>query len=300
MKVFKILSSSILVFLIAVASIGCGSGGGGSSSSNLTGSSVPITNTNEAMLALEAIAAPNSIVELATTDLSVYTEESEIPHSVAAAPALAPVNTTLTCQRFGVDTQGKVEFYGDLSDTSVDMTYTYNECWINDQYRLIGEKTMKGSVNDTGYAVLNFTTDDYYMVGQYKMNTSATVKFYPDDSISGVDILLSGKINSYSMNGTESVEYKLGYENFNYIEQSDGYERLSGKASIYGWKKSCADGIYNFETVEPIAPDMSSGKVKVNGTTYGFNSDGTVSLTFADNSTGQFSFEDINTSACTQ
>lgn len=300
MKMFSVLVLSTSVFFVALISVGCGSSGGDSGSSNLTGSSVSITDTNEAMLAIEAIAAPNSIVELATTDLSAYTEQDEIPHSVSAAPALAPVSTTLTCQRFGEDTQGNVNFKGDLSSTSVDMTYTYNECWIDDQYRLLGEKTMKGTVNDTGYAVLNFTTDDYFMVGQYKMNTSATVKFYPDDSISGVDILLSGKINSYSMNGTESVEYKLGYQNFNYVEQANGYERLSGKASISGWKKSCADGIYNFETVEPIAPDMSSGKIKVNNTTYSFNSDGTVSLTFSDGSTGQFSFEDINTSTCLQ
>jgi hypothetical protein len=299
MKTLKLIASSLLVAALSLGFVGCSSDSDSYSASNLTGSPVPITDVNEAEL---AILATTSIIELGSENVTEYADIDSIPHatSPALAISLAPVNEQVNCQRYGEDTDGTFSAVGEESETNIDMTYTFNECWISDSNRINGEVKLSGTINDNGLATLNVQTIDYFMVGEYTMNTSSVLKFYPDGSNSSVDILLNGKVKKYY---TES-EAQIGYENFHYAEDENELETIEGKVSILGSPNSCSDGIYTLETLEKISSNSEgtpiSGKIKINGTTYQFNSEGTVSLTFSDGSTKQFSFEDVESASCTQ
>ncbi len=298
MKTLKIIASSLFIAALSFGFVGCSSDS--DSTSNLRGSPVAIEDVNDAKL---AVSATSLIIELGTEDMAQYADIDAIPHaaSPALAISLAPVNEEVYCQRWDENTTGTFSAVGEESETSIDMTYTFNECWISNTNRLNGKLKMSGTVDDNGLATLNVQATNYTMVGEYVMNTSSVSKFYPEGPNNSIDILLNGKIEKiYAF----EVSANIGYENFHYVEDVDGNEEITGKVSISGSQNSCSDGIYTLETLEKIVSNSegipTDGKLKINGTTFEFNSEGTVSLTFADGSTDQFDFADVEDANCTE
>jgi hypothetical protein len=236
MKLIEKLATGSIAVMLVLSIVGCS--GSSDSSSNLSGTEVPITDENDAKLAITAI---ESSIQLGSEDLTEYTETDDIPHASASlAIALAPVNKNISCQRYGQDTDGTFTAVGDISGTSSrDMTYTYDDCWISDNNRLNGKKTLQATATDEGFITANIATTDYSLVGEYIMNTSVVAKFYRDETPPGMDILINGKINVY--NGEEGVTYAsvaeqytkvLGFENFSYKTDENEDETMNGKVSI--------------------------------------------------------------------
>jgi len=94
-----------------------------------------------------------------------------------------------------------------------------------------------------------------------------------------------------SFTGTSSSD-NIGYENFQTVQNDDGSGNLTtsidGSISLDSDLTPCANGIYEFETITPLTATYSGyagGVVKINGTTFSFNTDGTADITYADGTT---------------
>ena len=85
-----------------------------------------------------------------------------------------------------------------------------------------------------------------------------------------------GQTRNWQMNGMTI--------DVNHLDNPPQTMAIDGTVSLTSNPAGCADGTYNIETVERVVLDAQtedpvSGKVKVNGVTYTFNSDGTATAT---------------------
>ncbi len=292
------LVGGVLAVALSFGLVSCGSSDSGSSpADNPNSSTVSIKNINEAKIALSALGKPNGPIELSTTDLSTYADSNNIPQAARATYTESVTN----CYRWGEDSGGTMI---EVVDGSGSATYTYDECFVDDSSRINGKLTMDIVTASDGLATADVATIDYHFIGtpNYLMNTSITAKYYEDRD--GIDILLNGNIESYEWIGEGQTQTELvtkySYENFHYIEDTNAQEDISGQVSVSG-PNTCMNGVYKVETLEKITPtDMgaTAGKIKVNGAIYQFNSDGTISMTFPDESTGQFNWIDLESVTC--
>lgn len=256
--------------VLATFLIGCGGSDNSSESANyLTGDPVPITTKSEAENAV------SSVVNLNSSGVSNIAPSP----ARSAAPALVAVNDSGTC----VD-GGSYSVSGDATDTTADITQTYNNC---NQYGVLmnGSQHVKGT-NDGSTINLNMTmTDLLYQYDTSSSTMNMDVKYVSTNGTS-LDMTMNGTA-SYNITSPILDSGTAGYQNFRTVITSSGMT-LNGEVSTTSTVNTCVNGTYKLETLETLTAGSSgftSGKMKINGATFDFNSDGTATVTFADNTT---------------
>jgi hypothetical protein len=290
MNKLQTISISVIVGALLV---GCGgSDSGGSNMSNYTVSGEPVAITNEAAAA-NTVASLSSVQSASSSLGSINFAPSRPSTNFAPnfkSPSLASANFTEQCSYGGTMSVNGSES-GDYESGSYSGTVTYSNC---DEYYM----TMNGSMNVSGsytdnYPIetwsdtistsnLSMTSDTFsytmnmYMTSEGSYNY-ATYADYNKMTMSGTMVMTSGEL---TMN--------MGFENYIVIE-SDDELTVDGKLSIESSINTCASGVYEFETITPLTTSYSygytSGKVKINGATFSFNSNGTADVTYADGTT---------------
>jgi len=271
----KNLIVSSVSILVASLLIGCGGGdsdGNGSSGSYLTGDPVPVTTLAEAENAVSSVSSLNN---LGTTNVSPSPARS-------ASPSQAPVNESESC----VD-GGSYSISGDASETTADITYTYNNC--NQSGVVMDGSQHVSGTNDGTTVNLDITMTalkSTYASSSQTMDMA--IKYIENTSTHALDMIMNGTA-AFSISSPISDSGTAGYQDFHIV--ADGLNNtltLNGDVSTTSSAHSCVDGQYNLKTLELLTPSgdgFSSGKMEINGATFDFNNDGTATVTFADGST---------------
>ncbi len=199
------------------------------------------------------------------------------------AASLAAVNETYPCSNGGT-----WKMNGDQTETSADVTYTYDKC-AEDYGTMDGVEKWK------------FDTVDSKLVGSFEdlaFNEKTTDEETTSNYKSTFTMVMSGEeLSSYAGTTDGKIEYKdandsgeMGYKAFKMSFDDQGIY-LDGEFSIKTARYSCVNGVYEIKTLDPLFEDpnndeyMSSGTVEINGVKYEMNSDHTMTVTFADGKT---------------
>ncbi len=252
----------IVIMSVAMATlfVGC-SLDDETSTSYLQGTPVSVSTPQEAENALSSFSGINSGASASPAPArAIALAQSLSPSRVAS---LAPIS--VTCDNGGT-------YVGDYTDSS-----NFNATYTNCQF---GTITMNGSVSASNNTIVlsNYQYSDSSTGENLIMNFTVTSSD-PDD------VTINGTI-SYT-DASDSASF--GYENFHMIVKSNGDENINGKISITSNTFSCVNGVLDITTVVDLTPDLSggysSGTMKINGATFVFNANNTVSVTFPDGTT---------------
>jgi len=264
---YKIL---ITIFVVTFF-LGCGSGGSDVESANqpinyLTGDMVEITTPQEAK---KAVSTVNSINALSNSGSSTQSYAAPSRKS----PSLAPVNNVEKC----ID-GGTLSVKGDVARNGVDLKTTYKEC-VKDSMRISGTTLTKGTFGSSEINLSVKMLNMEFKGSSSEITMQATMDMLLNQEQNLIDVSMDGKV-TYS-NVIDSG--KAGYKNFRVVAQ-DGHLNMSGKVSMESENYACSNGVYEISTIEELYPygdGFSDGIMVINGSTFEFNDDGTVTVTFA-------------------
>ena len=300
MKKISILTSSILATALLV---GCGSDSEDSISSStytLSGEDANISTSTAAQQTMASIKSINSLNNTGM-DLAPSRQSSARKSMSRKSISLAPVNDTENCTYGGTYT-----FSGDSTPItngySWNINEVYNDC--KDNYYILNNETKYYTSNGNMQFIGSSTEVDNlnnYDSNVYLTNYEVSSEIFTSLTNTSMHNTYQSDENSndffdkFTINGTMSVSYvspastmEIGYSDFIYSESYDSgdfTETIDGKISISSTKDSCSNGIYTFETKEPLSyssDGYSGGILIVNGTQFEYQNDGTAIVTFAD------------------
>lgn len=269
---------------ISLVLVGCGGGSGdGDGGYKVTGEPVTITSQEEAAVAMSSLSSMQSL----NSPMNGLGGIANAPSR--QAPSLASVNTTEQCSN-----GGSMSINANGSETSMSGTIRYNECSEYDMY-MNGAMSISMSYTQSGSKdiyKLNMSTSNLTMnSSDFSASMSLSAKFEEWTDYSNYDSymssILSGTMNMSASNPTETIN--AGFENYQ-ITMLNNAMTIDGKLSFDSTLHTCGNGVYEFETIETLTATNSSsgfndGVIKINGTTFSFNGDGTADVTYADGTT---------------
>ncbi|MDY0121302.1 MAG: hypothetical protein RBR54_05100 [Sulfurimonas sp.] len=281
MKKYINLSLSALAILTLV---GCGSDGddtGAAPKSGVTGEVVEIATVEDAQNAVASLSSINSYSSDSVSTVMpasgfVEKQEDSILRNLRAQP-----RETMDCS-----SGGTMSYDGVANDTSANIVYSFNQCnnygtLMNGSYSVRGSNdgeniSLTGSFN-------NFKTSSENL----SININMTQAIETNIDYNPMKTTTNGTVDVEM--GSENLQ--IGYENFelymeriSYSYQSYQY-KINGKTSIQSSINTCANGVYNIETLTPLQSaygGYESGKMKVNGVVIEYHSGGTATVTFED------------------
>ena len=174
---------------------------------------------------------------------------------------------------------GTVHYNVQVDNAKYDIALTFNACKED-----VGSQ-IDGSVHYTGTQnAMKITLTDLEVKEDGETTTFDNFTINANMSESHMRLVFDGtahhtedgQIRNWQMNGmTIDVDH---------LDNPPQTMAIDGTVSLTSNPAGCADGTYNIETVERVVLDAQtedpvSGKVKVNGVTYTFNSDGTATAT---------------------
>jgi len=269
MLMVSVIAAGVLTMTGCSSDSDDSSNGGGS---NLVGEPVSITTPEAAANAAATVGNQGSSVSPSAQRASLK------------SPSLTPVNETKNC----VD-GGTRKVTGDISDTSSDITITYDQCTDGDTYTdgvLKGKSTTDASKTSGQSQSIDLVQRYSYNGQQSEIKSNATYDYTLIQNVSA-DYISSGAMEYKNLNLGDG---RIGMDNYKTTFDSQGTYSIDGGYSVQSSKYECINGVYNVETKQRLAFDYNTGNIAdgeldVNGVNFVFNSEGTITVTYADGTT---------------
>lgn len=166
-----------------------------------------------------------------------------------------------------------------LSDTEYDANNTFTQCEHIPGIVIDGVNHVSGQLNgDNFYAELTQNQIGVTM-GELSMQIASPMKFYSNKAMTQTTTVLDGEVGLTEY----SNSYSATFSDFNVsIDSQNATMQLNGDVEI----TACGKENFNIETLEPLHTaangSYTSGKLKVNGAIFEYNSNKTVTVTLAD------------------
>lgn len=293
--------SAILIAGVLWSLSGCGGSSGNSGedtgNSGGDGHNVVINDAQSAKNSYAVLGEAVSIMDV-TEDV---TDFSNFVNMGAAGRALETVHEgTYHCAVSGtVDHILKKDT--ELDPVKFDVSLAFNQCKMQEDVMWDGKATYQGSAGDWNISYQNFK----YVEDEFSVILNTTMA-YDVKSQTELEMTYNGTLTRKRSDLQQTLNLENFVINARELANDDISLAVDGKVTLTSNPATCADGVYTIQTVERVVVDHTSddpisGKVKVNGTEYTFNQDGTVTATVNGKTvTFDQDVEDINCSALPQ
>ena len=274
-------------FLVAGLLVGCGSSDGDSSGENPFGGSTgagtgvsavvtPVTTVEEAEQAVAAFSAINSMGAIGSN--FAQNAPSRAPNR--SVISLAPINQSTPCSNGGtMSIKGDADQSGNMNVVTKFANCNQQGTVMNGGYDINSQTS--GSNVHMDMEMSNFSYSSAAsgnMTMNLRMTIDTNLQYNP------MDLTMDGTI-VYDIAGNSG---KVGYSNFKVRTQNSALN-MSGTISMESSQYSCYNGTYNVTTLEDLRTSYgsgySSGVMVINGATYSYNSDSTVTVTLPNGET---------------
>ncbi len=179
----------------------------------------------------------------------------------------------------GGNVQYNVQMDNALQPPKYDIALTFNACKEDVGSEINGSVHYAGTQNAMTITLANLVVKD-------GSDTTTFDNFTVDTNLSQSHMRLAfnGTAHDTRNGHTETWQMNHMVIDVDHLDSPPQTMAIDGTVSLTSDPAGCADGTYNVETVERVVIDAQtedpvSGKVKVNGVTYTFNSDGTATAT---------------------
>ena len=265
-----ILSALLLTFA------GCGGSGGSSDQNNGNGGNGPVV-IDSVQKAKNTFAVIGGVVDLE----SFVTGDLDYENYVGNGGVRALQNVgsgDYTCPAGG-SVHYNVQVDNALQPPKYDIGLTFNACKEDAGSEINGSVHYAGTQNAMTITLNNLVAKD-------GNDTTTFDNFTVEANLtqSHMRLVFNGTAHDTQNGHTENWQMSGMTIDVDHLDNPPRTMAIDGTVSLTSNPAGCADGTYNVETVERVVFDAQtedpvSGKVKVNGVTYTFNSDGTATAT---------------------